>query len=670
MNRYVATALLTLGTFALPHQASGHSLVRDGGAVISYLSADATSVNTLTVRLDGDRIEFRDPTVDGGLDPGTCAPGDVNGIVIVQVLCPASGVQRLRIDLGEREDKATVSLATPATLLGGPGADRLGGGAAGDELSGGEGDDVLDGGEGDDAINGDVGADTVDGGPGADWLISRDGLADIVRCGDGVDVVDADTLDDVAADCEQVANTATDPPSGSGGDEPGPPALDVGAQTFQRPGASRLVRVYATSSEPGTISASGILEIAGLQRPVLTDSRRIEIGGAGVAVTYKIPRGRWEQARQALARDQPVSLRLGVVATDLAGNTSQRDAPLIEIATGGKTAPPSRTKRQEPLSAWAAHHPEPGDADGDEVRDEVDNCPTVKNGQQINTDRDFVAVPAPPPPGMPAGDALGDACDPDDDADGIPDAQPDNCRLDRNPDQADGDGDGYGDVCPPVDSDADGQIDDDDNCDLVVNPDQGDLDGDDTGDACDRDDDGDRFDDGFDNCPTVYNLEPTDTDGDGLINDQLDGDGDGVGTACDPDESVLTPPSSPPPETEPEPDRVPPEVSVRAGRGQSLEQLRAGMIVRVRCSEACAGTAELVLSAGTARRIGLGESRVIAGGSATLDAAGTTFVFVRLDRRASATLRRHPGVRATLSTTVVDPAGNLQKLAQRVKLAG
>ena len=456
MNRFVATALVALGTLALPHLASGHSLVRHGGAVVSYISADATSVNALTVRPNGDRIEFRDPSVDGGIDPGSCAPGEVSGIVIVQVLCPGSGVQRVRIDLGEREDTATVSLATPTTLLGGPGADRLQGGAAGDEFSGGEGDDVLEGGGGDDAINGDVGVDTVDGGPGADWLITRDGLTDIVRCGEGVDVVDADTLDDVAADCEQVANTPTDPPSGSSGDEPGPPALDVGAHTVQRPGASRLLRVYATSSEPGAISASGILEIAGLPRPVQAESRRVEVGGAGVALTYKIPRGRWKQARQALALDRPVSLQLGVVATDLAGNTSQRDAPSIEVVASGARALARATLASGGAPVSAARHPEPGDVDGDEVRDEVDNCPTVKNGQQTNTDRDFAAVPAPPPPGMPAGDELGDACDPDDDADGIPDAQPDNCRLDRNPDQTDSDGDGYGDVCPPVDSDADG----------------------------------------------------------------------------------------------------------------------------------------------------------------------------------------------------------------------
>ena len=61
--------------------------------------------------------------------------------------------------------------------------------------------------------------------------------------------------------------------------------------------------------------------------------------------------------------------------------------------------------RPAALSARASH-PEPGDVDGDEVPDELDNCPTVKNGSQLNTDLRLAG-----------GDGLGDACDDDDDAD-------------------------------------------------------------------------------------------------------------------------------------------------------------------------------------------------------------------------------------------------------------
>ena len=99
--------------------------MRPADGIVSYLSEDATSFNTLTVAPSGSMIDLRDPTVDGGIDPGTCDPGQVEGGFIIQVLCPSSGVSRLRLDLGEREDSATVAIAVPATMLGGPGADQL-----------------------------------------------------------------------------------------------------------------------------------------------------------------------------------------------------------------------------------------------------------------------------------------------------------------------------------------------------------------------------------------------------------------------------------------------------------------------------------------------------------------------------------------------------------------
>ena len=59
-----------------------------------------------------------------------------------------------------------------------------------------------------------------------------------------------------------------------------------------------------------------------------------------------------------------------------------------------------------------------------------DNCPHVGNRGQVDTDR--------------AG--LGDACDLDDDDDGIPDNL-DNCPRNSNFKQADSDADGIGDAC-------------------------------------------------------------------------------------------------------------------------------------------------------------------------------------------------------------------------------
>jgi hypothetical protein len=617
-------AAIAAAAAILPASAAGHSLVRSSGTVVSYTSADATSLNTLTVRAGGGRVEFRDPTVDGGMDPGPCEPGELGPQSwIIQTFCSLGGVQRVRIDLGEREDSAIVTLPVPTTLLGGPGADRIAAGDAGNELDGGEGNDAVTGGAGDDALSGGPGVDQLSGAEGADRLVSRDGAPDDVRCGDGDDAVDADTFDEVAPDCESVSRTTT-APTDAGADDGLPPELDVGAPTLQRVGRSRRVRAYATSSERGTISASGALEIAGLAVPVKTGRQRVEVAGGGVVLSYRLRAGRWRAVRRALRLGRPVAVRLGVVATDLAGRSRRRNAPRIRLAGGGEAA------------AVLAAHPEPGDIDGDEVPDAVDNCPTVKNGSQLNTDRD-----------LPGGDELGDACDDDDDADGVPDTT-DNCRVVANPGQEDTDGDGHGDACPPVDRDGDGLIDEDDNCDLVVNPDQSDLDGDDKGDLCDRDDDGDKYDDEYDNCPTVWNF------------DQADGDGDGIGTVCDPEEGAVT--------ASPDADRSAPRLEVGVRRRHRLSAVRAGLVVRLRCSEACGATAELALSPSTARRLGLGRSLIVAGGSARLAGAGITYAFVRFDRRARRALFRQRRLRLTLTTRAVDESGNRTTSSRRVDL--
>ncbi len=84
---------------------------------------------------------------------------------------------------------------------------------------------------------------------------------------------------------------------------------------------------------------------------------------------------------------------------------------------------------------------EASDIDGDGIADDDDNCPTIYNPNQENSDTD----------------SLGDSCD--------------NCPYHYNPDQINNDGDMYGDSC--------------DNCPEIANADQTDTDGDGIGDECD-----------------------------------------------------------------------------------------------------------------------------------------------------------------------------------------
>ena len=76
-----------------------------------------------------------------------------------------------------------------------------------------------------------------------------------------------------------------------------PPKVDASAVTVQRLGRRAVVRVVATSSERGTVGASGFVDIAGLSLPLASTSKRITVAGGGAELAIKLTAAELREAR-------------------------------------------------------------------------------------------------------------------------------------------------------------------------------------------------------------------------------------------------------------------------------------------------------------------------------------------------------------------------------------
>jgi hypothetical protein len=75
----------------------------------------------------------------------------------------------------------------------------------------------------------------------------------------------------------------------------------------------------------------GYLDVAGLALPLQSRRQSIHVAGGGAELRIKLSRRLGREARRAFRRGRRVTVRLAVVATDSAGNSAQGRAPTIRL---------------------------------------------------------------------------------------------------------------------------------------------------------------------------------------------------------------------------------------------------------------------------------------------------------------------------------------------------
>jgi hypothetical protein len=149
-------------------QVSGSTIVYNGDAGVDQITGFDTGTSIRFTRFGG---------VSLGGGPGCTVTADNQSVD-----CPKGGITTVVLDLGAGDDVAAISSGVQLTVV----------------FNGGPGNDGLFGGGGTDIFNGEAGDDNI---------VSRDGRAEQVNCGDGHDTAISDDSD-TRTSCEEIEGDA------------------------------------------------------------------------------------------------------------------------------------------------------------------------------------------------------------------------------------------------------------------------------------------------------------------------------------------------------------------------------------------------------------------------------------------------------------------------------
>jgi hypothetical protein len=208
-DQIVANPTVPIGMHAEIHGGPGRDTLRGADASNDLLFGD-----------DGDDIldgGFGDDKLDGGAgDDALTANLGVDtyrGGTGIDALSYAAYTSPVRVTVGAGgADDGSVGETDDV----GADIERVDGGTGDDTLIGSAGNDLLYGNAGSDILDGGAGADLLAGGADNDTIAARDGVADLISCGDGADALTSDQLD-ASDSCESVQSETVTLGGGAGG---------------------------------------------------------------------------------------------------------------------------------------------------------------------------------------------------------------------------------------------------------------------------------------------------------------------------------------------------------------------------------------------------------------------------------------------------------------------